>query len=357
MRRGLHLALLSALLGLSACAGWLWGGGAPRARSGDAIRIPHGRHADAKVDCAACHEEVYESKALGDRVVPPEKTCLTCHKDRKADCAMCHTAVKKRQAGAERPTPSVRMSHADHIERVKEDCRVCHVKLPDPFATVETKPSMASCLGCHEHREEYEEGRCARCHTDLSRYGVKPVASYTHAGNFVREHARPARSAPETCATCHDQTFCTDCHAGTVGVRIETKQPERVERDFIHRNDFISRHAIEARADSTSCARCHGRSFCENCHTAQGLTQRAPNARDPHPQGWALPGSPSFHGDAARRDIASCAACHDQGAQSNCVGCHKVGGIGGNPHPSGFTDRHDRSEIGRNGMCAACHSP
>lgn len=340
----------------TACAGWWWGGTTlPVAR--DHIKVPHSRHAAAKVDCITCHEAVFDSKELGDRVIPDEKTCMQCHKQKQKDCAMCHTSVQRRKASALRPTPAVRMSHAKHIELVKEDCRACHKQLPDPVATVSTKPPMDACLGCHEHRVQYDEGRCGACHKDLQAFGLKPILSFSHAGNFVREHARPARAAPDTCATCHDQTFCTDCHASTVGLRVEIKQPERVERDFIHRNDFRSRHAIEAHADPVSCARCHGTSFCQECHTAQNLSPAGKDPRNPHPIGWVLPGSASFHGTEARRDIASCAACHDQGAASNCVKCHKVGGIGGNPHPAGFTDSHDRGEIGRNGMCAACHAP
>jgi hypothetical protein len=140
-----------------------------------------------------------------------------------------------------------------------------------------------------------------------------------------------------------------------VGVRIEVKQPDRVDRDFIHRNDFLSRHAVEAAADPPLCRRCHGTSFCESCHEGQGLTPGAARPRNPHPAGWALPGSAQFHGTEARRDIAACASCHDQGAASICVDCHKVGGIGGDPHPAGFAARHPREEIAQNGMCAACH--
>jgi hypothetical protein len=270
---------------------------------------------------------------------------------------MCHTAVKQRRAAETRPVPAVFMSHADHLPRVKDDCTRCHTKLPNPLSTVETKPAMSACLSCHEHRVEYDQGQCARCHRDLAAYGVKPVSSYSHAGNFVREHARPARTAPQTCASCHDQTFCTDCHAATVPLPIEVRFPERVDRDLIHRDDYVSRHAIESRADPASCARCHGKSFCDNCHTAEGRTSQSTTPRNPHPIGWALPGSPQFHGPAARRDIAACAACHDQGAQSSCVGCHKVGGIGGDPHPPGFAAVHGRDEIAKNGMCAACHAP
>jgi len=358
MKKRLAFVALLVAVGCASCAGWWWG--APLAsHGGDRIKVPHEIHRAAKVECLSCHEAAWDSKQLGDRIVPEEKQCFTCHKDKKDDCAMCHTAVKARvkQKGAMSDPQTIRMSHAAHIERVKDDCTVCHKSLPNPLRSAETRPKMGACLGCHEHAQEYKEGRCARCHLDLARYGPKPLGSFTHAGDFVREHMRPARAAPETCATCHDQTFCTDCHASTVGLKVETKFPERVDRDFIHRNDFISRHAIEQRADPASCARCHGTSFCETCHTAQNLTSRGKNSRSPHPSGYALPGGTAFHGTDARRDIASCASCHDQGAQSNCVTCHKVGGLGGNPHPSGYESQHPRSEINRNGMCAACHAP
>jgi hypothetical protein len=346
-------AFILAVILSSSCAGlWL---GAPLLTGGDQIKAPHARHAAAKVDCLTCHETAYDSKQLGERVSAEEKTCLQCHKDRKDDCAMCHTKVRQRQAGAPRPEPRLIMSHAAHIERTKEDCKVCHTKLPEPVRTQEMVPAMQLCLNCHEHKKDFDDGKCARCHTDLQRYQLKPISRYTHGGNFVREHMRPARAAPNTCATCHDQTFCADCHAATVGPRIEVKQPDRVDRDFIHRNDFVSRHAIESQADRASCRRCHGTSFCDNCHQAQALTPQAVAPRNPHPPGWSLPGSAEFHGTEARRDIGRCAACHDQGAASNCVSCHRVGGVGGNPHPVGFTDKHGREEIQTNNMCRYCH--
>jgi hypothetical protein len=355
-RRFVLLVLLILVSGAS-CAGWWWG--TPLlAHGGDHLKVPHDIHRAAKVDCVACHDAVWDSKELGDPVLPKEKQCLQCHKDRQNDCKMCHTTVKARGRVVEEVQPqTLRMSHADHIARVKEDCTVCHKQLPNPMRSAQSQPKMDACLGCHEHAQEFQEGRCAVCHLDLARYGPTPLGTFTHAGDFVREHMRAARSAPETCASCHDQTFCSDCHNSTVGLKVETKFPERVDRDFIHRNDFISRHAIEQKADPASCARCHGTSFCETCHTAQNLTALGSNPRSPHPAGFTLPGSTQFHGLEARRDIASCASCHDQGAQSNCVGCHKVGGIGGNPHPIGYESQHPHSEIARNGMCAYCHAP
>ncbi len=336
------------------CAAY-WVGGV---RGGDHIRVPHDVHKKAQVDCIACHDEVWDAKDLTTRGLPPESKCMECHKEKKdaGECSMCHTDVKK--AGPwPKAQPSLVFNHAKHIERVKEDCSRCHTQLPSPMRSEETPPKMAACLGCHEHRKDYDDGRCMKCHTDLSRYPTKPLADFTHKGDFLRNHAVAARAEAESCATCHEQRFCADCHAAaTAPAKIETFLPERVDRSFIHRNDFISRHSIEASADPASCNRCHGTSFCTDCHAAQGLGTLPPSTgRNPHPNGWMLPGTANFHGPAARRDINSCAACHDQGPRTNCINCHKVGGPGGNPHPTGFTARHGKDEIHQNGMCLYCH--
>ena len=320
------------------------------------IKVPHAVHERAKVACIACHEDIYDAKTLDSPVLPAEAKCLECHREQKekGNCGMCHVD-EKHPTGYPKREPQLRMSHAGHIDRVKEDCRVCHTQLPNPLRTAETVPPMQNCLNCHEHKEAYNEGRCGDCHRDLKRYRLEPITTFSHQGNFVAQHSRAARASADACAQCHDQSFCTDCHAKTVSTRIEIKFPEQVESRFIHRDDFVGRHMIEAQADEASCRRCHGVSFCDDCHRANNLTPFGTNPRDPHPMGWSFPGSANFHGPAARRDIASCAACHDQGARSICIDCHRVGGIGGNPHPPGFTARHPESEIAHNSMCANCH--
>ena len=351
--------LLPALALLSGCAAFL---GQMRLADdeGDRIRVPHARHAAAKIECLTCHESLYDQTdlAAGD-ALPTEKICLQCHGDKKekGECASCHTDVKKAKH-FKQGVPSIHMSHAKHIELVKEDCSRCHTKLPGEVANQvgALAPAMAACRGCHRHEEQFQEGRCEVCHTDLTKYPTRPVSTaFSHAPGFVRSHQNVARTSPETCARCHDQTFCADCHANTSHPRIEIKQSEAVEREFIHRGDFLGRHSVEARVDPVSCRKCHGESFCADCHTSQNLTPHSASPRDPHPAGWTLPGSASFHGPAARRDIASCAPCHDQGPRTVCIDCHKVGGAGGDPHPLGWAGRHSRDEIQTNGMCRYCH--
>jgi len=326
------------------------------APTGDEILFPHARHKKADVDCLACHESVYDAKTLaGDDFIPKEAKCLECHKQKKADgqCNFCHLDVQHAAAWPKRE-PHLKMDHSAHIERVKEDCSQCHSRLAEPRQHFPITDGHAACMKCHEHAQQYADARCSTCHVDLATYASMPTAEISHQGDFLRRHASVARSSEQSCATCHEQNFCLDCHAKTTMVPIETKLVDRPDRRFIHRQDFLGRHSVDQRADPASCQRCHGTSFCENCHQHERVAAGW-SSLNPHPPGWGLPGSGQFHGDAARRNIASCAGCHDQGDASNCISCHKVGGIGGNPHPSGFLSHHSLSEAQSDGRCIVCH--
>jgi len=326
--------------------------------AGDEILFPHARHQKASVDCITCHEAVYDAKTLSGDFLPKEAKCLECHKEKKAtgQCNFCHLDVQHAGTWPARE-PRLKMDHSAHIERVKEDCTVCHTQLSEPRHPAPVSAGHAACLKCHEHAQQYADAKCSTCHVDLASYPLVPLTQVSHAGDFLRRHASVARSSEQSCSTCHEQNFCLDCHAKTAMVPIETKLVDRPDRRFIHRQDFLGRHAVEARADPASCQRCHSTTqggSCETCHEHSHVAAGT-SSLNPHPPGWGLPGSGAFHGDAARRNIQSCASCHDQGDASNCVSCHRVGGIGGDPHPPGFRSRHSITEAQGDGRCTACH--
>lgn len=325
-------------------------------RRTDEILFSHDFHTKMEFDCETCHKGVAQATDLSRSYLPKEATCLECHAEKKAenDCGFCHKDPKRPETYALRDIAS-RMPHARHQPPVAE-CKRCHTQLSEPGQPVFTPAGHDTCMSCHAHEEYYAQGKCDTCHDDLSRFATAPVASFSHQGDFLHTHGKQASTSAQTCARCHDQTSCSDCHAKTVATRAEVKFPENVAANFVHRGDFVTRHALEASATGgETCAKCHGTSFCESCHTLNKLTTNVVDPRNPHPAGWSFPGARDFHGDAARRDIASCASCHDQGAASVCVTCHRVGGVGGNPHPASWLDRHETSEIAKNGMCLACH--
>jgi hypothetical protein len=311
--------------------------------------FPHEKHSG--FECTDCHTEIAKSTALGQAKLPGVAKCEECH-DRSAP------EDKAKFTPPTRPARQyeIRFDHAAHLKRVpKGDCTVCHKSLPAPGEPWKPTPPMAACTACHNHQVDFAEARCAPCHVSLKRFPLKPVTEYAHQGDWIKEHGKLAKGSAETCAACHEQTYCAQCHTPDTGpMRPEIRFPEKVESGFIHRGDFLSRHQIEAQASPASCRKCHGSYFCDSCHSEQGLSTRPGtlNPREPHPQpDWMTKGSGNFHGDAARANIVSCAGCHDQGAASICVLCHRSGGAAGvNIHPPSFK-RTDKTRP----MCRACH--
>ena len=348
-----HLLLASALLLATAC-GTFFGFGPAR----DKVKSPHERHKKGDVECLACHESVFDSESLATVDLPKEAKCFECHKDEKKNkqCDFCHTQPQAAATFAPKERHLI-MSHKQHLEmkELSENCTACHKAFPEPGVEKNIAPPMEACLECHEHKEQFDQGRCEVCHDDLSRFPLRPVSSFSHQGDFLKGHATLATSRTNSCATCHDQRFCTDCHGKTVATRIEVRFPEAVDRLTIHRGDFLARHSIEQKDDPALCMRCHAVSFCTDCHQRTGIGQGGTPGLSPHGPGINDRASREWHGSQARRDIVACAACHDQGAQSNCVTCHRVGGVGGNPHPTSWLARHHHEEIGHNAMCLTCH--
>jgi hypothetical protein len=348
----LLLALVAALaLGLWACS--VWRGEPSKGR----LIFPHAQHVK-EADCADCHAGVEKSRTAtaGKFIAGGHGACDKCHEEEvKARCDKCHRGARS-GIRLSRPDRGLSFSHAAHT---KTPCKSCHLEGKEPGALV---PGHATCNTASCHRAAYKASRCGSCHRDLQRYRLKPVTALKHGPGFATAHGGMARQNIRSCAQCHDQSYCAECHAArTAAATPSILFPEKVDRGFIHRGDYLTRHALEARADQGTCFKCHGQRGCRACHALNGLaappdTQRPGGVtRRQHPGGWMTAGSGEHHGRKARQDIARCASCHDRGAQSNCVGCHRVGGSGGSPHPRGWSWRNKSSVCASTAVCATCH--
>jgi hypothetical protein len=182
-----------------------------------------------------------------------------------------------------------------------------------------------------------------------------PQTFSRHDTGWIRRHGPAAKRVSSQCNQCHTESQCNDCHDLKQTIPIEVRRPEAIGAGFVHRGDFLTRHPIEARSQPTACLKCHSTSSCDDCHVRRGVSGNAVDGRNPHPIGWVGPDTDSknFHGRAARRDVVSCAACHDRGPATNCIRCHRVGGSGGNPHPGGWTSSRSKGAA----MCRYCHEP
>ena len=315
------------------------------------IVFSHHLHTEQGVGCADCHGALATDVSSPARPIPVMADCGACHEIAKPEaCPTCHGDAARPNRYPERPDDGIVYSHERHAPR-QADCAACHTaaahapQLPRVGALA---PAMDDCRPCHA--AAIDGGDCRLCHERLDRYDRKPETLYRHDAGFFARHGLRAQGEETNCAQCHDQAFCADCHARTQTVSPAVRWPERVDRALVHRGDFLSRHALEARVDASGCLKCHGPSSCASCHERQGLGG-ATGVRNPHPAAWMNPG-PDGHGRAARRDIVRCAACHDQGPFANCVRCHAVGGV--NPHPPGWNGH--RADTRRDPTCRVCHA-
>jgi predicted CXXCH cytochrome family protein len=162
-----------------------------------------------------------------------------------------------------------------------------------------------------------------------------PHVVQVHAGGFRTAHGAQAAAGRLTCEGCHEQRFCSDCHAGE-------------NRRVFHPANFAQRHAADSYGRETECASCHNAElFCRSCHAQSGLTTRGRldvafhNAQPL----WLLQ-----HGRAARQGLQGCTTCH---VQRDCLTCHSTIGWGVNPHGPGF--QADRLASRNATQCLMCH--
>jgi hypothetical protein len=346
------------------------------------LRFDHGQHLALGLDCTRCHTEITTSTRARDLNFPRGATCDECHgpqhprpRGEPARCALCHTEVDEEgrvTAGLRVPRPQLVFNHRMH-QRLGSTCEDCHGDMTKVrLATTLQLPREADCLGCHDGFTA--TSRCGACHpTDASgRLATRaqddralpalvPTAASgwgaVHDLAFVEDHSGIAKANPKLCNACHDQTFCNDCHNGSL-------RPLR-----IHAGDYLTAHALDARARTQDCQSCHRtQTFCLGCHERLGFGERADGAFGVggglrfHPAGWsAPPGMPQGHSHAAQRNIAACASCH---SEDSCLACHATTGVatpglGVSPHGPGFgqsarcmalTTRNRRA-------CLKCHAP
>jgi len=319
-----------------------------------APRFPHELHlaglacgAAGKPACLSCNTCHALSVNGAVQQLPAASVCRTCHHDARAPLQAIVSIVPEHPYGA------IAFDHDRHLamKGLAGQCVACHagvVKTGGPAF-----PPMKQCFSCHEHQAQWNLGRCAPCHVDSELKKLLPQSFVRHEGDFMQHHGIDAAQQKPLCQACHAQADCDSCHDATQDLSVEHRRPEAVQRNFVHRGDFMTTHPIEAQSQPARCVRCHTPETCDACHAARGVSASLAQGRNPHPPGWIgnNASASSAHGAAARRDILLCASCHDQGPATNCIRCHKVGAYGGNPHPGGWKSTRSVSAQ----MCRYCH--
>ncbi|HEY4175484.1 MAG TPA: cytochrome c3 family protein [Kofleriaceae bacterium] len=309
--------------------------------------FPHRKHVLSGVACVSCHVGIEgPSSALH---IPTDEMCITCHA-KPHDTRSCNSCHASRETAAElvETKDHLRFDHAKHLAGpAKGNCMRCHSAVAEGDRHL--RPAMATCFKCHD--KERDARTCNTCHRDLAEENSLPQSHLAHDGDWIREHGTRAASSGDLCETCHSrQTFCASCHGVTVPVLAGPTRLTNPLSASPHVGNFGARHSLEARAEPGACTTCHQPERCASCHRDRGVA--GDTRASPHPPGWVgLTSSENLHGRAARRDPATCASCHSGAGEKLCVQCHAVGGVGGNPHPPGWSSRLPRSAL----PCRMCH--
>jgi predicted CXXCH cytochrome family protein len=341
-----ELLLAAAGLGLVACAGLLG------VRTPPAHPFEHRAHVVKGIACVRCHTRVASADASAPLDLPTTALCVSCHTqphDRNP-CGTCHGREEDRH-GVAQAKQHLAFSHADHRGTTQGRCTRCHDTVQFHDGTL--RPPMATCLGCHEHRDQWASRTCAPCHRDLQGERSRPMSHVVHGDDFLRAHGSAAASARDLCSTCHEESTCVGCHGVNVPALPSSWHFDRPSQADMHAAGFFARHSLEARSDPALCTTCHrDGEDCRDCHKARGLLEISSTQSSPHPADWVMARGGGRHGQEARLNPVACAACHGGAGESLCVGCHRVGGPGGSPHPPGFHSEKREGEL----PCRMCHT-
>jgi hypothetical protein len=269
-------------------------------------------------------------------------SCATCHA--QDFCFQCHVDAPEQEViqALARDPRSLAITATLARPESHDDSEFYRGHGPSAISSPET------CQACHTQES------CLECHATrptvlLAMYPAGPdrgtgavverIRPPTHGHDFSLIHADPASAAPETCAACHTRTQCLDCHR---------PDPGASDGGF-HPFGYLSLHPVSAYNQETECADCHNTGqFCASCHVNAGVVATGPLKAGYHDskQFFSL-----GHGQAARQNLESCVACH---AERDCLTCHSaLGGRRFNPHGPDFDA--DRMRAKNPQMCSACH--
>ncbi len=351
-RWGTMLVALSSMLGCAKVLGL---------NTSENHPFEHRAHVTEGIACSSCHAGIEEAGDDGPNHLPAKDTCYECHLEPhdENECSNCHgldfTPIRVGNAKA-----YLRFSHREHlaVPETSGNCARCHQDVGrDESALL---PRMPSCLSCHQHQDSFEIAECDSCHVNLRADLPLPASHLVHGEDYVQNHAPDVASTRSVCMTCHTESQCASCHGVNVAALPPRLNFNRPELAGLHRAGFRSRHGREALVDGAICTTCHTENSCNDCHAEFGLAPQGTGSsglRNPHPAGWvsSTPGTGgNAHGPAARSDPVTCSGCHGGAGEQLCVECHRVGGIGGNIHPPGFSSSLDMQN---DRPCSQCHDP
>jgi len=187
------------------------------------------------------------------------ETCATCHTAN--DCVSCHV----------QPAPAV-ITALPHRADVVAPGAMVEARAPESHGRMffsEAHATLAaadgaSCATCHEERY------CVACHD-------APLQGGYHPQDFLSRHTASAFGRDAECSTCHStQVFCRECH-----LQVGLTPPGGGRLGPGYHDDgplWLIRHGQGARQNLESCASCHRQVDCTQCHGVLGAFRVSPHS-------------------------------------------------------------------------------
>ncbi len=193
--------------------------------------------------------------------------------------------------------------------------------------------AQESCYQCHRGNPEVADSFPTAASGKAMNVTVRRHPPESHTPDWPTKHANLASARPEACAGCHIRSDCLECH-----------RPNPAGTAKFHAPGFLTSHPQQAYTREVSCANCHNtQQFCQTCHLQAGLASNAPLSRGYHDKAARFLGG---HGQAARQSLESCVTCH---VENDCLACHRQF----NPHGPGFNPGKLQKRAEE--MCRTCH--
>lgn len=229
------------------------------------LNFPHRTHTVIGILCTDCHKGLEKATKPSWDHIPNMETCLTCHDGNAApaQCRTCHLTKGNAQMqttfteGILAPTGRFRDDdHRDPAWLYKH--------------RVAALGETTYCQQCHTQAE------CLDCHAGAN----KPSF---HENNYALLHSRDAYTDGGQCMSCHVASRdCETCHAQT-NLTLESRVGGAGKVHPDGWNDFAggpNHHGAMARRSAASCASCHPEQDCIDCHSSRTLRI------NPHPPGF-----------------------------------------------------------------------
>jgi hypothetical protein len=208
----------------------------PENHQADDFWLTHGQggKADASL-CAVCHARDYCARCHVNPYDNPVIQALS------SDPEVAEYVAGKEWPAPPTHTPFYLEDHKAPGAAATSNCQVCHV--------IEQQ-----CQSCHLGSETLERPRSK---TDVDLF---------HPLNFMQQHSTAAWNQETECATCHNpEVFCRDCHTNLGYASGAFRTTSGFHNGSVR---FRFGHGQAARQGLESCATCHAQQDCLQCHSA-----------------------------------------------------------------------------------------